>query len=58
MKVLKETLSSHIGGVPASKQQIKHPTLGFLKDGQTIAQLGITPGTTLELKLKQRGGRR
>jgi splicing factor 3A subunit 1 len=58
MKMLKQQLSSALGGIPASKQQLKHPILGFMKDNFTLAHYNIADGASVELKLKQRGGRR
>jgi hypothetical protein len=44
--------------MPASKQQLRFAALGFLKDGQTLAELNIGSGAVLELSLKSRGGKR
>ena len=57
VKALKEKISSLLGGLPATKQQIKHPTLGFMKDAISLAQYNVEEGVTLELKLKKRGRR-
>ena len=40
--------------MPASKFQLKHATLGFLKDRLTIAHFNLK-STTLEVVLKKRG---
>ena len=58
VKELKEQLSAHVGEMPASKQQLKHPALSFLKDSLSLAHFNIQSGTELALVLKQRGGRR
>ena len=57
VKALKEQLTGMLGGLPATKQQIRHPALGFMKDAISLAQYNVEDGTTLELKLKKRGRR-
>lgn len=58
-KQLKEQLSaSHLGGLPANKLQLRYASAGFLKDGQSLAELNIPPGALLEVSLKSRGGKR
>ena len=55
IKQLKETaLVAKFGGMPASKYQLKHATLGFLKDRLTLAHYNLK-GVTLEVALKKRG---
>lgn len=58
VKQLKEALSPLLGGMPASKQQVKYPVFGFLKDANTLAELNIGEGAVLELSAKSRGGKR
>ncbi len=58
VKDLKDKIGQLLGNMPASKQQIKHPTHGFLKDTQNFAALNIGPGTNLEMTLRSRGGKR
>jgi hypothetical protein len=59
VKQVKEALSAQVlGGMPASKQQLRYAALGFLKDGQTLAELNIGSGAVLEFSLKSRGGKR
>mmetsp|Transcript_17190 Transcript_17190/g.23837 ORF Transcript_17190/g.23837 Transcript_17190/m.23837 type:complete len:701 (+) Transcript_17190:888-2990(+) len=53
-KILKE---SHIG-VPPNKQKIRSDKLGFLKDNQSLASYNIGEGATLEVGVKERGGKR
>ena len=60
VKQLKEALSQHphLGGMPASKQQVKSSAFGFLKDACSLAELNIGDGASLELSAKSRGGKR
>jgi len=45
-------------GLAATKQKISTPALGFLKDTLTLAYYNIALGGTLQLGLKERGGRK
>jgi hypothetical protein len=57
IKLLKEALTSVLGGMPGNKQQLKALTGGgFFKDTQTLATLNIGEGGTVELSCKTRGG--
>jgi len=73
IKQFKEAAAAQLGGMPASKQQIRRCFVtsgsggqaaaaggggGFLKDAATLAELNIGEGDTLELTVKSRGGRR
>lgn len=56
VKSLKELISSHLGDIPASKQQLKDIRHGFLKDASTFAELRIGNNhTELELSVRSRG---
>ena len=57
IKELKDLIGEAVGGMVASKQQLKGST-GFLKDQQTLASLNIGPGSTLEMSARSRGGKR
>jgi hypothetical protein len=57
VKDLKDLIGEAVGGMVASKQQLKGPS-GFLKDQQTLASLNIGPGTSLEMTARSRGGKR
>lgn len=57
VKDLKDLIGEAVGGMVASKQQLKGPS-GFLKDQQTLASLNIGPGCTLEMTARSRGGKR
>ncbi|KAJ8599334.1 hypothetical protein CTAYLR_005322 [Chrysophaeum taylorii] len=54
---VKERLSPLLGNMPASKQQLKSPTLGFLKDALTLAHFNIKSGSTIDLVVRSRGRR-
>lgn len=58
VKQLKELLSTQLGGMPTSKQQLKHSVFGFLKDANSLAELNLGDGSTVELSVKSRGGKR
>jgi len=58
IRTLKEKLSAaHLGNMPPSKQQLKSPSLGFLKDSLTVAHFNIPVGSTLDLVVRTRGRR-
>jgi splicing factor 3A subunit 1 len=57
VKEVKERLAAQLGDMPANKQQMKGP-LGFLKDSNTLAYYNYADGTTLEMVVRSRGGRR
>ncbi|CAK4157789.1 unnamed protein product [Aphanomyces euteiches] len=44
--------------MPISKQQIKAPVVGFLKDSLSCAHYNFEQETVMELSVRQRGGRR
>jgi len=44
-------------GMPQGKQKLQHENI-FYKDANTLAYYNITPGTMLQLQLKERGGRK
>lgn len=59
MRSVKEKLSGELGGMPVNKQQLKAPApVGFVKDALTCAHYNFVNGTSLELTVRQRGGRR
>ena len=59
VKQVKEAAAAqHLGGMPASKQQLRTAAQGFLKDAATLAELNIGDGAVLELSVKSRGGKR
>jgi hypothetical protein len=59
VKDVKDILSkSHLNGMPPNKIQLKDPNGGFLSNNSTLATLNIGPTAILELKTKQRGGRK
>ena len=57
---LKERISERCGNVDnrrallAGKFQLRHETLGFMKDDVSLAQYNVEHGCTLHLKLKSR----
>ncbi len=57
VKDLKDLIGDAVGGMVASKQQLKGFS-GFLKDQQTLASLNIGPGCPLEMTARSRGGKR
>eukprot|EP00571_Detonula_confervacea_P017299 CAMPEP_0172298144 /NCGR_PEP_ID=MMETSP1058-20130122/924_1 /TAXON_ID=83371 /ORGANISM="Detonula confervacea, Strain CCMP 353" /LENGTH=753 /DNA_ID=CAMNT_0013007389 /DNA_START=1 /DNA_END=2262 /DNA_ORIENTATION=- len=58
IKEIKGMLKEQLGGMPVNKMQLKHPSTGFLKDGNSLAHFNIGPMTTLDLVPKTRGGRK
>jgi len=44
-------------GMPQGKQKLQHENM-FYKDANTLAFYNVTPGTMLQLGLKERGGRK
>jgi len=55
---LKEALQAKVG-VPAGKINLKHPTVGFLKDQFSLAFYNLGPeAPELQLLLRERGGRK
>eukprot|EP00656_Telonema_subtile_P043013 TRINITY_DN4924_c0_g1_i3.p1 TRINITY_DN4924_c0_g1~~TRINITY_DN4924_c0_g1_i3.p1 ORF type:complete len:700 (+),score=145.02 TRINITY_DN4924_c0_g1_i3:189-2288(+) len=57
IKDFKDKLGDALGGMPARNQKIKHRA-AFLKDNLTLAHYNLGPGSTLELGVQQRGGRK
>jgi len=57
LEVKQQILSVIATTLPVGKFQLKS-SISFMKDKQTLAQANIAPGSSLELKVKQRGGRR
>eukprot|EP00940_MAST-03C_sp_MAST-3C-sp2_P001322 g1322.t1 len=58
LRDLKNKLSSKLGGMPRSKQQLKLASLGFLKDKLTMAYYNLDSSAVLEFSTKTRGRRR
>lgn len=57
IKKFREALSALLGGMPGAKQQLKAVSGGaFFKDTQTLAELNIGNGTSVDLTVKTRGG--
>jgi splicing factor 3A subunit 1 len=44
-------------GMPQGKQKLQHENI-FFKDANSLAYYNMTPGTMLQLQLKERGGRK
>ncbi|RLN20446.1 hypothetical protein BBJ28_00023962 [Nothophytophthora sp. Chile5] len=65
MRTLKQKLmvgvcvdpAAELQNMPVNKQQLKF-SMGFVKDSLTCAHYNFVNGTTLELSVRQRGGRR
>jgi splicing factor 3A subunit 1 len=55
---LKKLIKEAAGGLAANKQKISVPGLGFFTDKNSLAYYNIKYGTTLQLSLKERGGRK
>lgn len=58
VKALKQQISEMQGGMPISKQQLKHAVHGFLKDAQTLGYYNLVSGMELQLTVRSRGGRK
>jgi splicing factor 3A subunit 1 len=59
VKDVKTQLSqAHLNDMPGNKIVLKDPKGGFLSNNATLASLNIGPIATLEMSLKQRGGRK
>lgn len=54
----KALIKNAAGGLAPNKQKISTPALGFLTDKHTLAYYNIALGGTLQLSLKERGGRK
>ena len=54
----KALIKDATGGLAANKQKLSAPGLGFLTDKKTFAYYNIAAGSTLQLALKERGGRK
>lgn len=54
----KKLIKDATGGLAANKQKLSAPGLGFLTDKKTFAYYNIAAGATLQLALKERGGRK
>lgn len=57
VKTLKDKLQEETK-IAANKQNLKVEGLGFLKDKDTLAQYNIESDTTIQLTMKERGGRK
>jgi len=55
---LKEKVADSLGGMPANKQKLKTDDLGYLKETNTLAYYNAKDGFTVELSVKERGGRK
>jgi splicing factor 3A subunit 1 len=55
---LKEKVADSLGGMPANKQKLKTDDFGFLKETNTLAYYNVKDGFTIELTVKERGGRK
>ena len=58
VKTLKQQISDSQGGMPVSKQQLKHMVHGFLKDNNTLGYYNFVSGTEVQLTVRSRGGRK
>lgn len=59
IKDVKSELSRlHLNGMPPNKIQLRETTIGFLKDGSTLASNNLGPTATVEMIPKTRGGRK
>lgn len=56
--VAAELSKQHLNGLAANKVQLINPRGGFLNNNKTLAELNIGPTVTLDMKTKQRGGRK
>jgi hypothetical protein len=56
IKDVKEELSAHLNKLNIKKVQLKHTTLGFLKDRMTLAELNLGPLVSLQMVPRVRGG--
>lgn len=56
IRTLKAKLMEQLG-MPVNKQQLK-TAVGFLKDTLSCAHYNFVNGTSVELSIRQRGGRR
>ena len=54
----KKLVKDALGGLAANKQKISTPGLGFLTDKKTLAFYNLGFDTTVQLTLKERGGRK
>ena len=57
VSALKKRITQELG-LPATKQQLSTPELGFLKDAITLAQYNLGAGAVLTLSLRERGGKK
>ena len=57
VSALKKRITQELG-LPATKQQLSTPDLGFLKDAITLAQYNLGMGAVLTLSLRERGGKK
>ena len=58
VKTLKQQISDMQGGMPPSKQQLKHAVHGYLKDNFTLGYYNLISGSELQLTVRSRGGRK
>ena len=57
-KTLKQQIGDMQGGMPPSKQQLKHAVHGFLKDNFTLGYYNLISGSELQLTVRSRGGKK
>jgi hypothetical protein len=57
VKAAKEELSKQLNNISINKLQLRHSSLGFLKDSQSFADLNLGGLVSLEMVPKTRGGR-
>lgn len=55
---VKSTLSNILGGMPVLRMKLKTNLHSVLKDNESLAKYNISPGSVIELAVKERGGRR
>jgi splicing factor 3A subunit 1 len=55
---VKSTLSNILGEMPVLRMKLKTNLHSVLKDNETLAKYNISPGSVIELAVKERGGRR
>jgi hypothetical protein len=53
---IKERVKNEVG-IPPNKQKFKGYNMPFIKDNQTLASYNLLPGSTIQLGIKERGGK-